>query len=116
MSVSGDYSQPVYVNGYPCMNCSQVAEAKQGVDPAHPASGPYGITAKTDPTATSRGPAVSFGGALAGNTAAVGAAAAVGSQTGSSQTGASGAAASPAVQSPLTQTPYATGGQLNITV
>ena len=34
MSVSGDYAQPVNVNGYVCWNCSQVADAKKGVDPS----------------------------------------------------------------------------------
>ena len=50
MAINGDYAQPVYVNGYRCQNCAQVAEAKQGVDPAHPKSGPYGVDAKSEVT------------------------------------------------------------------
>lgn len=50
------------VNGYACHNCSEVAEAKKGIDPAHPKSGPYGVNAADDPT---RKDAVSFGGLLA---------------------------------------------------
>jgi hypothetical protein len=45
MGVGGDYSSPVYVNGYQCWNCTQVDEAKKGVDPADPKAGPYGIYA-----------------------------------------------------------------------
>ncbi|HVY89302.1 MAG TPA: hypothetical protein VG942_10570 [Hyphomonadaceae bacterium] len=64
MSISTDYSIPVQVNGYSCRNCTEVAEAKKGVDPAHPKSGPYGVTAASDPTR--KDDAVSFGGSLAG--------------------------------------------------
>jgi hypothetical protein len=63
MAVNGDYAQPVYVNGYQCINCTQVAEAKRDIDPAHPKSGPGGIDAQFDPT---RNQAVVFGGVLAG--------------------------------------------------
>lgn len=36
MSISANYPQPVFVNGYACNNCSDVALAKQNIDPAHP--------------------------------------------------------------------------------
>lgn len=58
------------VNGYVCRNCTDVAYAKKGVDPAHPKDGPQGVyatdkamdgeNAETAP----RGPAVTFGGGL----------------------------------------------------
>ena len=66
MAISADYPSPVYVNGYACHNCTQVAEAKKGIDPADPKAGPYGVDAKTDPTAgmAGHGPAVVFGGVL----------------------------------------------------
>lgn len=58
------------VNGYVCRNCTDVAYAKKGVDPAHPKDGPQGVYA-TDKTAdgkpaetASRGPAVTFGGGV----------------------------------------------------
>jgi hypothetical protein len=73
VTISLNYPQPVYVNGYACMNCAQVAEAKQGVDPADPQAGPYGIDAATAPGQTQApgtSPAVVFGGALAGVSAA----------------------------------------------
>ena len=64
MAISGDYPAPVFVNGYACNNCAQVAEAKKGVDPADPKAGPYGVDAKiTSPVGQS--PAVIFGGVLA---------------------------------------------------
>lgn len=65
MAISANYAQPVYVNGYACLNCAQVAEAKRDIDPTHPQSGPGGINAQFDPTA-SQGPAVILGGVLAG--------------------------------------------------
>jgi hypothetical protein len=34
MTISGNYARPVVVDGYPCWNCHQVAEAKKGVNPA----------------------------------------------------------------------------------
>jgi hypothetical protein len=71
MAISANYPQPVYVNGFACMNCAQVAEAKQDIDPAHPQSGPGGVDAQFDPTAKQT-PAVIFGGALAGIGAASG--------------------------------------------
>ncbi|MEP7210892.1 MAG: hypothetical protein ABI740_08650 [Alphaproteobacteria bacterium] len=67
MSISTDYASPIQVNGYSCNNCSDVAEAKKGVDPAHPKSGPYGVDAASDPSReTDATSAVSFGGSLAG--------------------------------------------------
>jgi hypothetical protein len=66
MAVSADYSTPVIVNGFSCKNCTDVANAKKHIDPAHPKSGPYGIDAKDDPgvrqSATPN--AVTFGGNL----------------------------------------------------
>jgi hypothetical protein len=71
MAVNGDYSTPVYVNGYACWNCTDVANAKKDIDPAHPQSGQGGVDAKSDPTAKAtatsaadRSSAVSFGGVL----------------------------------------------------
>jgi hypothetical protein len=62
MTISGNYPQPVQVNGFTCRNCTEVDLAKKHIDPAHPKSGPYGIDAAHDPT---RGPAVRLGGGLA---------------------------------------------------
>ncbi len=50
MSISGDYPQPVQVNGFMCKNCTDVDYAKKHIDPAHPKAGPYGVNAKDDPT------------------------------------------------------------------
>jgi hypothetical protein len=50
MSISGDYPQPVTVNGFSCRNCTDVDYAKKHIDPAHPKSGPYGLNAERDPT------------------------------------------------------------------
>jgi hypothetical protein len=69
VSISGDYPNPVLVNGYQCWNCTQVDEAKKGVDPANPKAGPYGIDAKTEPASSAAGrwgQAVTLGGALSG--------------------------------------------------
>jgi hypothetical protein len=71
------------VNGYVCHNCSDVALAKKGVDPAHPHDGPNGLqpqtpSDKTDVATktgvvpgsgaqTAFGPTVTFGGALQGS-------------------------------------------------
>lgn len=60
-----NYPSPVTVNGYSCKNCTDVDEAKQHIDPAHPKDGPYGVDAKVHP-ASAFAPAVTFGGALAG--------------------------------------------------
>lgn len=71
------------VNGYVCNNCTDVANAKKGVDPAKPKDGPDGAyasdrakdserskdAAKADGP-VDRGPAVTFGGGLANVTAA----------------------------------------------
>jgi hypothetical protein len=62
VTISGDYPQPVQVNGFTCRNCTDVDYAKKHIDPAHPKSGPYDVDAATDP---SRGRAVLLGGALA---------------------------------------------------
>ena len=63
MAISTDYKTPVYVNGFQCKNCTDVDNAKKHIDPQHPKSGPYGINAKTDPSAQ-RQSSVIFGGAL----------------------------------------------------
>ena len=65
-----NYPSPVNVNGYSCKNCTDVDYAKKNIDPAHPADGPFGVDAKTKPAET---PAVTFGGALTGVSAADGA-------------------------------------------
>lgn len=65
MTISGDYSTPVTVNGFQCKNCTDVDNAKKHIDPQHPKSGPYGVNAKDDPTVRNS-PAVQFGGALTG--------------------------------------------------
>jgi hypothetical protein len=64
MAISGDYPQPVYVNGFSCKNCTDVDYAKKHIDPAHPKDGPYGAYAKDD-RASDRPAAVTFGGLLA---------------------------------------------------
>ena len=61
MAISGDYPQPVQINGFTCRNCAEVDLAKKHIDPAHPKSGPYGVDAAQDP---SRGPAVLLSGSL----------------------------------------------------
>ena len=67
MSVgSTNYPQPVQVNGYTCHNCTEVDEAKKHIDPAHPKSGPYGVTASTDPTQKDKKDFIQFGGSLSG--------------------------------------------------
>lgn len=40
MAISGNYSHPVTVNGYSCINCAEVAQAKADIDPANPSAGP----------------------------------------------------------------------------
>jgi hypothetical protein len=57
------------VNGYVCNNCSDVANAKRGVDPARTKDGPNGAYAADkaeESKATERAPAVTFGGELSG--------------------------------------------------
>ena len=49
MSISADYPHPVTVNGFSCKNCTDVDYAKKHIDPAHPKSGPYGVTAASEP-------------------------------------------------------------------
>lgn len=46
MTISGDYSSPVIVNGFSCMNCTDVDHANKFVDPAHPQDGPAKPTAE----------------------------------------------------------------------
>lgn len=65
MSVGANYPTPVTVNGFRCMNCTDVDYAKKHIDPAHPKSGPYGIDAKDDPTVKQTA-SVTFGGVLSG--------------------------------------------------
>ena len=62
MAISGDYAQPVRVNGFTCRNCTDVDNAKKHIDPAHPKSGPYNVDAATDPTRKTS--AIVFGGSL----------------------------------------------------
>jgi len=64
MTIGGDYSTPVTVNGFLCKNCTDVDYAKKHIDPEHPKSGPYGINAKDDPSAKQTTASVTFGGAL----------------------------------------------------
>ena len=66
MTINGNYSAPVAVNGYQCWNCTDVANAKKHVDPEHPKAGPYGIDAANDPTLRNSPKAVVFSGALSG--------------------------------------------------
>lgn len=65
MAISGDYPQPITVNGFSCRNCTEVDEAKKHIDPARPKDGPYGINAKDRPK-DAHGPAVVLGGRLSG--------------------------------------------------
>jgi hypothetical protein len=65
MTISGNYPNPVTVNGYSCKNCTDVDYAKKHIDPAHPKDGPYGVNAKADPS-RANDPAVKFGGGLVG--------------------------------------------------
>ena len=70
------------VNGYPCKDCTDVENAKKGIDPAKPKDGPNGVNspeaklkeadkakeAKAAEGPAERGPAVTFSGALTGVT------------------------------------------------
>ena len=67
MTIGTNYPAQVYVNGFECKNCTDVDNAKKNIDPQHPKSGPYGINAKTDPSAQ-RQSSVIFSGALSGAT------------------------------------------------
>jgi hypothetical protein len=71
-TIAGNYAQPVSVDGYLCWNCSQVADAKKGVNPAtvQPGETPDQVAASANKTGTN---AVSFGGLLTGTSAAPGA-------------------------------------------
>jgi hypothetical protein len=67
VSISGDYSNPVYVNGYQCWNCTQVDQATKGVDPANPKAGPYGVNAQDErpsPALSEWGQAETLGGIM----------------------------------------------------
>jgi hypothetical protein len=69
MTINGNYSAPVSVNGYQCWNCTDVDNAKKHVDPEHPKAGPYGVDAANDPGLRNdpkARAAVVFGGALGG--------------------------------------------------
>ena len=74
MTINANYTTPVFVNGYQCWNCAQVAEAKQDINPADPQAGPWGVNAPreapnlggTQNSPGSPSPAVTLGGALAG--------------------------------------------------
>ena len=59
MTISSDYSSPVWVNGFSCRNCSEVALAQKNVDPANPTAGPFGVndTKKADRNDLSAAPA-----------------------------------------------------------
>ena len=71
MTITGDYAHPITVNGYSCKNCTDVDYAKKHIDPAHPKDGPYGVNSKaSDMDSHGRPGAVSFGGQLAGLSAA----------------------------------------------
>jgi hypothetical protein len=65
MSISADYPTPIYVNGYLCRNCSDVAYAQKHIDPAHPKDGPFGVDAASN-AASGRGASVKLGGQLSG--------------------------------------------------
>jgi hypothetical protein len=65
MAISANYPAPVYVNGFPCKNCTDVDYAKKNIDPAHPKSGPFGIDAKVDPSVNPAA-AVTLAGATSG--------------------------------------------------
>ena len=57
MAVGGaNYSSPVHVNGFACMNCADVSLASKHIDPAHPQSGPFDKDAATDPSRQSVDP------------------------------------------------------------
>lgn len=80
MTISTNYTTPVWVNGYQCSNCTQVDEAKKFIDPAHPKSGPFGIDAKTDPSVVNR-PTAAPGTAQSDNGSTTGAANAASAST-----------------------------------
>ena len=43
MAITGNYAHPVTVNGFSCINCAEVAQAKANIDPANPSAGPGGV-------------------------------------------------------------------------
>ncbi|MCP5432266.1 MAG: hypothetical protein H6923_03245 [Alphaproteobacteria bacterium] len=51
------------VNGYPCSNCTDVENAKKGIDPAHPKASK---DAGAPPRASSYGEAVKLDGSFSG--------------------------------------------------
>jgi hypothetical protein len=63
VTVSGNYSTPVQVNGFTCRNCTDVDYAKKHIDPDHPKAGPYGVNAANDPSLADK--PVMFVGSLA---------------------------------------------------
>ena len=87
MSVSGDYAQPVNVNGYVCWNCNQVADAQKGVNPADVKPGETAAQAQAASNTTPSS-AVVFGGALAGSQVAANSSASPATQATSSGLGA----------------------------
>ena len=57
MAVGGvNYSSPVHVNGFACMNCADVSLASKHIDPGHPQSGPFDKDAANDPSRQSVDP------------------------------------------------------------
>lgn len=65
MAVSGNYPSPVIVNGYLCWNCTDVDNAHNHIDPAHPKDGPFDLAATTGAASSSPNPAVQLSGVLA---------------------------------------------------
>ena len=47
---SSNYASPVTVNGFSCRNCTDVSYATKRIDPAHPQSGPDGVSKASDPS------------------------------------------------------------------
>jgi hypothetical protein len=68
MDIGANYPTPVYVNGYACNNCQQVAEAKKDINPADPKAGPGGVDANA-PANSAQSPAFTLGGSLTGSSA-----------------------------------------------
>jgi hypothetical protein len=62
-AISSNYSTPILVNGFACRNCTDVGYAKKHIDPEHPKSGPFNVSADNDPSRKSQ--AVIFGGTIA---------------------------------------------------
>jgi hypothetical protein len=74
MTINGNYPSPVIVNGFSCMNCTDVDRANKFVDPARPQDGPKPEGPKGADTdqqkVTFNDPAVILGGTLADPNAA----------------------------------------------